>query len=517
MCRNIKTLHNFEPPATDDEVRAAALQYVRKVSGSTKPSKANEAAVARAVDEIAHVTQHLLAELVTTRSAARPRGRGGARPSSSREALRPRCLGAERHGAALARSPVDAGSGLGRPCRYGFSWEDGASRCSRWSRSRCSFRQRSSASRPTLTARPCRSEAHFSRSARSRCSAGLAPRRVLLGSVAACVALAFGLGIAAVVGLVPAVPDPRGHGCVGGARDRPRLLRRPLLAGSPFPPAHAAECGSLRRARRRLACGRTAVALLLDDGSLGSLLGYAFEIVGIAVIGFIVARDLHRGAARAKLLFGDAAGADLVVDAEAFVGPHVRALLAELADEAGVHRGSHAPRRPPRGAGRRRARSLARPASRPCDRRPPARHRQARGAGRDPHEARAAHRRRVPGRHAARPHGARTAARARRLLAAWCIASSAGITSASTAPATRKRSRAIRSRSTSRSSPSATSTTRSSRSACTGRRGRTSVHSSISAQGREAVRRDVRRGARRRARARAPLRSRRRGLARDEV
>ena len=72
MCRNIKTLHNFEPPATDEEVRAAALQYVRKVSGSTKPSKANEAVFARAVDEIAHVTQHLLADLVT---AASPRDR----------------------------------------------------------------------------------------------------------------------------------------------------------------------------------------------------------------------------------------------------------------------------------------------------------------------------------------------------------------------------------------------------------------------------------------------------------
>jgi len=72
MCRNIKTLHNFEPPATDDEVRAAALQYVRKVSGSTKPSKVNEAVFERAVDEIAHVTQHLLADLVT---AASPRDR----------------------------------------------------------------------------------------------------------------------------------------------------------------------------------------------------------------------------------------------------------------------------------------------------------------------------------------------------------------------------------------------------------------------------------------------------------
>jgi hypothetical protein len=66
MCRNIKTLHNFEPPATEGEVRAAALQYVRKVSGSQKPSRANEAAFDRAVDEIAHVTSHLLAALVTT-------------------------------------------------------------------------------------------------------------------------------------------------------------------------------------------------------------------------------------------------------------------------------------------------------------------------------------------------------------------------------------------------------------------------------------------------------------------
>ena len=72
MCRNIKTLHNFEPTATEDEVRAAALQYVRKVSGSQKPSKANEAVFERAVDEIAHVTLHLLAELVT---AAPPRDR----------------------------------------------------------------------------------------------------------------------------------------------------------------------------------------------------------------------------------------------------------------------------------------------------------------------------------------------------------------------------------------------------------------------------------------------------------
>jgi len=72
MCRNIRTLHNYEPPVTEDEIRAAALQYVRKVSGSTKPSKANETVFARAVDEIAHITAHLLADLVTT---APPRNR----------------------------------------------------------------------------------------------------------------------------------------------------------------------------------------------------------------------------------------------------------------------------------------------------------------------------------------------------------------------------------------------------------------------------------------------------------
>jgi hypothetical protein len=66
MCRNIRTLHNFEPEATPDEVRAAALQYVRKVSGSTKPSQANEAAFAHAVDEVARITEELLAALVTS-------------------------------------------------------------------------------------------------------------------------------------------------------------------------------------------------------------------------------------------------------------------------------------------------------------------------------------------------------------------------------------------------------------------------------------------------------------------
>lgn len=66
MCRNIRPLNNFEPPATSDEVTAAALQYVRKVSGTTKPSQANQAAFDRAVHEIAHLTQHLLDDLVTS-------------------------------------------------------------------------------------------------------------------------------------------------------------------------------------------------------------------------------------------------------------------------------------------------------------------------------------------------------------------------------------------------------------------------------------------------------------------
>ena len=66
MCRNIHQLHNFEPPATPDEVHAAALQYVRKVAGSTRPSQANQAAFDRAVAAIAAATAELLAELVTT-------------------------------------------------------------------------------------------------------------------------------------------------------------------------------------------------------------------------------------------------------------------------------------------------------------------------------------------------------------------------------------------------------------------------------------------------------------------
>ena len=88
MCRNIKTLHNFEPPATDEEIQSAALQYVRKVSGANKPSKANEAAFERAVEEVAESTRRLLDALVTH---APPRDRGV-------EAARAKARAAERFG-----------------------------------------------------------------------------------------------------------------------------------------------------------------------------------------------------------------------------------------------------------------------------------------------------------------------------------------------------------------------------------------------------------------------------------
>lgn len=86
MCRNIRPLNNFEPPATDDEVTAAALQFVRKVAGTTKPSAANRAAFDAAVAEVAHSTRHLLDVLVTTAppkdrdvEAAKARARAQAR------------------------------------------------------------------------------------------------------------------------------------------------------------------------------------------------------------------------------------------------------------------------------------------------------------------------------------------------------------------------------------------------------------------------------------------------------
>jgi hypothetical protein len=89
MCRNIRTLHNFEPPATEDEVRASALQYVRKISGSTKPSQANAEAFERAVDEVAAVTRTLLDALVTN---APPKDR-------EVEAAKKRARAAERYAA----------------------------------------------------------------------------------------------------------------------------------------------------------------------------------------------------------------------------------------------------------------------------------------------------------------------------------------------------------------------------------------------------------------------------------
>jgi hypothetical protein len=88
MCRNIKTLFNFDPPVTDDEVQAASLQFVRKISGFNKPSKANEAAFQAAIDEIAEVSGRLLHSLETT---ATPKSR-------EEEAARAKARAAERFG-----------------------------------------------------------------------------------------------------------------------------------------------------------------------------------------------------------------------------------------------------------------------------------------------------------------------------------------------------------------------------------------------------------------------------------
>jgi hypothetical protein len=89
MCRNIRTLHNFDPPSTDEEVRAAAVQYVRKISGFTKPSRANEAAFERAIDAIAAASMELLSELTTS---APPKNREA-------ETAKARARAAERYAA----------------------------------------------------------------------------------------------------------------------------------------------------------------------------------------------------------------------------------------------------------------------------------------------------------------------------------------------------------------------------------------------------------------------------------
>ena len=92
MCRSIRTLFNFEPPATDEEIRAASLQFVRKLSGFTRPSKANEEVFDRAVEEVAEVAERLIASLVTT---APPRDR-------EEWVARARARAAERYGRASA-------------------------------------------------------------------------------------------------------------------------------------------------------------------------------------------------------------------------------------------------------------------------------------------------------------------------------------------------------------------------------------------------------------------------------
>jgi hypothetical protein len=95
MCRSIKTLHNFDPPATEEEIRASALQFVRKLSGSTRPSKTNEAAFNRAVDQVAHAAHELLHALVTN---APKRDRAA-------EAAKAKARAADRYRTASADTP----------------------------------------------------------------------------------------------------------------------------------------------------------------------------------------------------------------------------------------------------------------------------------------------------------------------------------------------------------------------------------------------------------------------------
>jgi hypothetical protein len=92
MCRAIKTLHNFSPPATDEEIHASSLQFVRKLSGFTKPSRANEEAFNRAVHEVAHAAHHLLESLVTS----------APRRNREKEALKAKARSAKRYGTARA-------------------------------------------------------------------------------------------------------------------------------------------------------------------------------------------------------------------------------------------------------------------------------------------------------------------------------------------------------------------------------------------------------------------------------
>src|ERR671937_7963 len=131
MCRNIRTLHNFEPPTTEQEIRDAALQYVRKVSGMQKPSRANEAVFARAVDEVADATARLLEELVT---AAPPRSR-----DVEAERRRARAAGRRAGRRATTGSATTTKRGRrGRASRF----RTGSSRCARRLRSSPRARRR---------------------------------------------------------------------------------------------------------------------------------------------------------------------------------------------------------------------------------------------------------------------------------------------------------------------------------------------------------------------------------------
>ena len=118
MCRAIKTLHNFEPPASDEEIRASALQFVRKLSGFTRPSRANDAVFERAVDQVTEAARALLGSLVTT-GAPRDRAVEAAKArarSASRYGVAPRAgdgaTGGARGGDAAAR-PATRGKGAG--------------------------------------------------------------------------------------------------------------------------------------------------------------------------------------------------------------------------------------------------------------------------------------------------------------------------------------------------------------------------------------------------------------------
>src|SRR5437773_11659172 len=103
MCRNIKTLHNFDPPATRDEIRASSLQFVRKLCGFTEPSHANEAAFNRAVEDVTHVAQHLLDSLVTNA------------PPRDREVQRMKARARSEKRVAQATAPLSARTTITKP------------------------------------------------------------------------------------------------------------------------------------------------------------------------------------------------------------------------------------------------------------------------------------------------------------------------------------------------------------------------------------------------------------------